>query len=963
MSLNGRHGETSPMNQQEYEPFSKLWEVLARRLGLTGDSHDGAGGDNVRPIKPGKKRRRWPWLLLVAATLALFILLGRGVQLFTDWLWFAEVGFTGVFWKSIVTKLWLSLVAGAFFFVVVYGNVLLARKMAPRYQFGPGTEIIERTPVPDRIMRWLIPLVLVFPTLIAMVAGGAAWMEFLKFSNGAAFGIADPVFNRDIGFYIFSLPFIKVLQSFALWTLIFSFIATTVVHLLDYAIDFKEGKVSFAPHARGHLSVLMGVIMFIWGLGYLIKGYELVYSPRGVVFGASYTDVHAQLPVFRFLAATAVVAGILFLINIYFKGWKLPATALLIMFLTTIIGGQIYPFLVQQYQVSPNELAREEQYIEHNINFTRNAFDLQDIVEEPFTAETTLTTASLAANANTVGNIRLWDPETLAQTYSQIQVIRPYYTFIDVDVDRYTLDGRLQQVMLSPRELATDQLESRTWQNEHLIFTHGYGLVMSPVAESTAEGLPELLIKDFPPQSTSPVLEVTQPAIYFGELANDYVVVDSDTEEFDYPKGDENVFTNYSGSGGIDISSWINRLAFSWRFGSLKLMVSDSINEETRILINREIEDRISMIAPFLEYDNDPYSVLVEGRIFWIQDAYTTTTSYPYSQPLPSGVNYIRNSVKVVVDAYNGDVTFYVFDDGDPLLQTYMSIFPELFTPGDQIPAALREHVRYPEDLFSAQAYTYTTYHMTNPTVFYNKEDQWSVPQTSSGGQPGNMEPYYVIMGLPGDEQEEFMLMLPFTPSTKDNMIAWMAAKSDPDSYGQRLVFKFPKEKLVFGPAQIQARINQDPEISRQLSLWAQRGSNVIHGNLLVIPVDESLIYVEPLYLQAERGQIPELKRVTVAYGARIAMAEDLGTALQQVFSGQQAVAAEEAAAAESEADATGETVAAGTALTIQQLSLQAQQHYDRAIEAQKQGDWAAYGAELQQLGEVLTQMQTLSGQ
>ncbi len=954
------------MNQQEYEPFSKLWEALARKWGLAGDGGKG-GGENVRPMKPGKKRRRWPWLLGAFGIIVFFTLLGRGVQLYTDWLWFGEMGFTTVFWKSLLTKLWLSLAAGAIFFIVVYGNVLLARKMAPRYQFGPGSEIIERTPVPDRVMRWLIPLILVFPTLIAMVAGGSAWMEFLKFSSGASFSIADPVFSRDLGFYIFSLPFFKALQSFALWTMVFTFIATTVVHLLDYAIDFKEGKLSFAPHARGHLSVLVGVIMFIWGAGYLIKGWELVYSPRGVVFGASYTDVNAQLPVLRFLAATAVIAGILFLVNIHFKGWKLPAAALAIMFLTAIFGGKVYPFLVQQYQVSPNELVREEQYIKYNIDFTRHAFDLEGIVEEPFTAETTLTNESLAANANTIENIRLWDPETLAQTYSQIQVIRPYYTFIDVDVDRYNIDGRLKQVMLSPRELATEQLESRTWQNEHLIFTHGYGLVMSPVAKSTAEGLPELLVKDFPPQSASPELQVTQPAIYFGELASEYVVVDSDTEEFDYPKGDENVFTNYSGDGGIDISSFFNRLAFSWRFGSLKLLVSDSINENTRILVNREIGERIRMIAPFLEYDQDPYSVLVDGRIFWIQDAYTIADSYPYSQPIPSGINYIRNSVKVVVDAYNGDVTFYVIDEEDPLLQTYMNIFPELFTPGEQIPASLREHFRYPEDMFSAQAYTYTTYHMTNPTVFYNKEDQWSVPQVSSGSTPSSMEPYYVIMGLPGDEQEEFMLMLPFTPSTKDNMIAWMAAKSDPENYGQRLVFKFPKEKLVFGPSQIQARINQDPEISRQLSLWAQRGSQVIHGNLLVIPIDESIIYVEPLYLQAERGQIPELKRVTVAYGARIAMAEDLGTALQQVFSGQPPVTPE--AGGEADAGAMGETAppeAAGggeAAQTLEQLAAQAQDHYNRAIEAQKQGDWATYGAELKQLEDVLAQMQALSDQ
>lgn len=956
VSLMNHNGNKSPAN---------WWEELARRLGV---NLQGEPGSNVRPLRKEKGRRLWPWVVTGIAALIVLALAGRLVNLYTEWLWFGEVGFTGIFWKTIYTKIWLSLAAGAIFFAVVYINVIIARKMAPRYQFGPGTEIIERTPIPDRLMRLLIPLVLIFPTLIAMYAGGSAWVDFLRFSNGSEFGIADPIFNRDAGFYVFTLPFLSSLQSFAWWTLILTLIATAAIHVLDYAIDFREGKLSFAGHARGHLSVILGALMFVLGLSYLIKGYELVYSPRGVVFGASYTDVHAQLPVFRFLAVAAALAGILFLINIHFRGWKLPAAAIVIIITTVVIGGQVYPFLVQQYQVSPNEIAREEPYIKHNIEFTRKAYDLDGIVEEPFSVEATLTGANLTANANTISNIRLWDPNTLAQTYSQIQVIRPYYTFTDVDVDRYRLGGRLQQVMLAPRELASTQLESRTWQNEHMIFTHGYGLAMSPVAEVTAEGLPQLLIKDFPPQSSSPELTVTQPAIYFGELANEYAVVDSDTEEFDYPTGDENVFTHYDGSGGIGLSSWLHRLAFGWRFGSLKLLVSDSVNDGTRILMHREISERIRRVAPFLEYDSDPYIVLVEGRLFWIQDAYTTTGLYPYSQPLDSGINYIRNSVKVVVDAYNGDITFYVVDEDDPMLKTYRSIFPDLFTDGSEVPAGIREHFRYPEDMFKAQAFMYTTYHMTNPQVFYNKEDQWNMPKVQSGDKAGNMEPYYVIMDLPGDDREEFMLMLPFTPSTKDNMIAWMAAKSDPENYGERLVFKFPKEKLIFGPAQIQARINQDPDISRQLSLWAQRGSQVIHGNLLVIPVDDSIIYIEPLYLKAERGQIPELKRVTVAYGARISMEETLAAALEKIFTttdtGAPEVTADDTAAT-AEVDEVADVVTTDETVpgSLEELAAEAQAHYEKAIEAQKQGDWSTYGAELKLLEAVLGRMQDRSSQ
>jgi uncharacterized membrane protein (UPF0182 family) len=893
--------------------------------------------------------------------MALLVFLTRGVFLYTDWLWFGETGFTSVFWKNLLTKAWMALVAGALFFAVVYGNVLIARRMAPQYRFGPGSETIERLQVPDRVLRWLIPLLLLFPTLAAIAAGGAGWDDFLRFWNGAAFGIVDPVFGRDVGFYVFTLPFLRMLQSFAWWTLIFTLLVTVVVHIYDYAVDFKGGKLNFAPHARGHLSVLMGSVMFVLGAGYLLKGYALVYSPRGVVFGASYTDVHAQLPVFRFLAATAALAGILFLVNIYFKGWKLPAAAIAIIILTAVFGGQVYPFLVQQYQVSPNEIAREEPYIKYNIDFTRHAYDLDGIEEQPFTAEDTLNAAALGENADTIGNIRLWDPATLAQTYSQIQVIRPYYTFVDVDVDRYRLGGRLKQVMLSPRELATSQLESRTWQNEHLIFTHGYGLVMSPVAEVSDAGLPQLLVKDFPPQTSSPELEVSQPALYFGEMANEYAIVDSDTEEFDYPKGDENVFTRYSGGGGISLSPLLHRLAFSWRFGSLKMLVSDSINKDTRILVYRKIDERLQKVAPFLRYDHDPYMALVDGRMYWIQDAYTTTDYYPYSQPTSTGYNYIRNSVKIVIDAYNGDMTFYAVDEDDPVLKTYESIYPDLFTPGDQVPEGIREHFRYPEDMFLAQAEMYTTYHMTNPQVFYNKEDQWSVPRVQSGGRSGVMDPYYVIMGLPGEEEEQFMLMLPFTPSTKDNMISWMAAKSDPENYGQRIVFKFPKEKLVFGPMQIQARINQDPDISRQLSLWAQRGSQVIHGNLLVIPVDQSILYVEPLYLQAEQGQIPELKRVTVAYGSSIAMDEDLAGALERIFaapvSGAPAAGPGTGGGGSGEAAPAGEAATAGRSL--EELAAEAQDHYNRAIEAQKNGDWATYGSELDQLAAVLQQMQT----
>lgn len=949
------------MNQPPYEPFSKLWDNIARALKLDGSKGPGAGQGNVRPIKPGKPgRKRSPWRYIPIAVIILIVLFfTQGIYIYTEWLWFGEVGFTGVFTKILFTKIWLGAATGAIFFAIVYFNLMLARRMAPRYQFGPGTEVIERAPIPDKVMRWLIPGALLIPTLIAVGAGGSSWEELLKYVNGTDFGIADPIFNRDVGFYVFTLPFLQSLQSFIWWTLIFTVIVTTAMHFFDYAINLSGKQVSFAPHVKGHLSVLMGLIMLTLAASYLLKGYVLMYSPRGVVFGASYTDVHAQLPVLKFLAATAAVAGILFLINIYFRGWKLPAAAIALIILTAIFAGQVYPFVVQQYQVSPNELEKELPYIKHNIDFTRQAFGLDGIEQQPFAANDTLTATDIQESANTINNIRLWDPGTLALTYSQIQTIRPYYVFRDVDVDRYSFAGREQQMMLSVREFSPDNLDARakTWQNEHLVYTHGYGMVMSPVAAVSAEGLPQLAIKDIPPVTDAPELQVTQPAVYYGETANDYVIVRSNTEEFDYPKGNDNVYTTYAGTGGLEISSFWHKVAFSWRYASLKLLLTDSITDQSRIMIHREIRERIQNIAPFLRYDRDPYSVLVDGRIYWVQDAYTTTTNYPYSQPSTMDVNYIRNSVKVVVDAYNGDVKFYAVDESDPILQTYRKIFPDLITPADQIPDSLRAHFRYPEDMFKIQAQMYTTYHMTDPQVFYNKEDQWSMPRQPTGDSSAAMEPYYVIMSLPGEQTEQFMLMVPFTPAGKDNMISWMAAKSDPATYGQRIVYQFPKDKLVFGPVQIQARFNQDPVISSQRTLWGQAGSEVIFGNQLVIPINESILFVEPLFLRATRGQIPELKRVLVSYGGKVVMDTDVASALIQIFSGTAGPAPAPSTTTPAPAPSPG-----GAPASLKDLANQAADHYNKAVDAQRRGDWATYGSELKQLQDVITQMQAAAG-
>jgi len=947
------------MKQQPEVPFSRLWELVAKWLHL----ESGAGPappENVRPLKPRNPKRLRRGLILAGIVFFLFILVPWLIYLYTERLWFGEMGQTQVFWKVLLAKLLVGLGTGAFFFAVIYVNIIIARRMAPRYQFGPGTEVIERVPVSNKMLNWIIPLALLLPTLIAFAAGASAWEEILRFIGRTDFGVTDPVFGYDAGFYIFTLPVLQMVQSLVWWTLIFTVFVTAGVHFMDYAINWKDNRVVFAPHVKGHLSVLMGLLMLTLAGSYLLKGYVLLFSPRGVVFGASYTDVHAQLPVFKFLAASAIVAAALFLVNIHFRGWKLPAAAIAIIIVTAVVGGQIYPFIIQQYQVSPNELAKEEPYIQNNIDFTRQAFGLDGIEEKPFAANEALTGADVQANINTISNVRLWDPATLLQTYSQIQTIRPYYKFLDVDVDRYRFGGRLQQLMLSMREFNVDDLDSRarTWQNEHLAYTHGYGMVMSPVAQVSAEGLPQTVIKDIPPVTEVPELKVTQPAIYFGEKTNDYIVVGGDNQEFDYPKGDDNVYTTYSGKAGIDVGNFFTKAAFSWRFASLKLLVSSAVSGDSRILIHREIQDRIQNLAPFLMYDKDPYSVLVDGRVYWIQDAYTTATNYPYSQPAADGFNYIRNSIKVVVDAYDGTVTFYVVDDADPMIKMWQNVFPSLFTPGDQMPDSLRAHLRYPEDIFKVQADMYTTYHMTDPKVFYNKEDQWNMPRQQVGNSTAPMNPYYVIMSLPGEDHEEFMLMLPFTPGNRENMIAWMAAKSDPGSYGKRVVFKFPKDKLVFGPTQVQARFNQDAAISAQLTLWSQSGSNVIFGNLLVIPVDESILYVQPLYLKAERSQIPELRRVLVSFGGKVAMGDDLATALQDIFQTPLAGAPEKPPSTGTTTSPTATTPAGTPPSSLKELAAAAMDHYNKAIDAQRQGDWTTYGNELKALEETIKQMQ-----
>ena len=727
------------------------------------------------------------------------------------------------------------------------------------------------------------------------------------------------------------MPAYQTLVAGATAIVLLAGLLAAVVLGLRGALDFRRPGHLMPPAARNLLSLLLALFLLVKGAGYWIGRYELLLESYGAVFGAGYTVGHVKLPFQWILVGAALVGAGLAAANLRTQGWRLPVAAVVVVF-SAAIASSILPNVFQRLRVRPDELRLERPYLEKNIAMTRRAYGLEAIQPRPFPSAQTLDAAAVERNQATFANIRLWDPQPLLDTYRQLQLIRLYYAFHDVDVDRYEFAGGRRQVMLAAREISPSLLppNARTWVNQRLQFTHGFGVVMSPVSEVEGEGLPRFFVKDIPPRS--PVgIELSEPRIYFGEKTDDYVIVKAAAEEFDYPKGEQNVSNTYAGKDGVELGSWLRRAIFAWSFGDVNLLISGNLRAESRILFRRSIAERISTIAPFLLL-----------RLYWIQDAYTTAQTFPYSEPVrESGLNYIRNSVKIVIDAYDGTVTFYAVDEKEPVLAAYARIFPGLFRPLAEMPADLRRHVRYPEDLFLVQAGIYRTYHMTNPDVFYNKEDLWSLPTANAGGAGSAVEPYYIIMKLPGGAREEFILMQPMTPSNRSNMVAWLAARCDPPQYGELVEYEFPKERLIYGPQQIEARIDQDTTISQQLSLWNQMGSKVIRGNLLVIPVEDSLVYVEPLYLRSEQGQIPELKRVVVAYNDRLAMEPTLEAALSAVF---KPGAAPPRVIERPATAAPPETAAAKTARA----------HYRAALDALRAGDWSGFGREMEALDKAL---------
>jgi uncharacterized membrane protein (UPF0182 family) len=897
-------------------------------------------------------------LILLGLIIVALVMLRLFVSYYGDWLWFQNVGFAKVF----TTILWARVLAFAVFFSI-FGifaglNIAIARKWGrptrvikvatPEEPLTPFAIIFHRT-YADSV--WAI---IIF--LLAVIMGSSAsdsWLAILQFLQRSPFGVPDPIFQKDVGFYVFALPLYLFLRGWYLTTLFLVFVAVALSYYFDQAIGVHDNRPYIHPRVRSHLGVLGGLFLLGIAWTYRLKLYGLMYSRSGVAYGASYSDVHAQIPAYWALVILALAMAALFFLMPILKRWKWLLYMSAVYLLTLIGFSSVYPGLIQQYVVKPYELVKETPYIKNTINFTRLAFGLDRAQEQPFSVNESMTYADIQKNEPTIHNIRLWDHRPLIATYKQLQEIRLYYDFKSVNVDRYQVENKYTQVAIAARELPPSLLPgpARTWVNMHLVYTHGYGAVMSPVNEVTEDGLPEFTIKDIPPQSTG-VTQITRPEVYYGEETEGFCVVNTEIKEFDYPKGNENVYTSYGGRGGVQISSFLRRLVYAADFFDVNLLLSRYITSQSRIMFHRTITDRDYTIAPFLAYDSDPYIVAAEdGRLYWIHDAYTTSNMFPYSQPLSLGssrdrLNYIRNSVKVVIDAYNGDVSYYIIDPSDPVVQTYGKIFPTLFKPIAEMPPFLKAHIRYPMDLFVIQAQMYATYHMTDPQVFYNREDLWSIPQEIYKETQQALPPYYIIMRLPGTSSEEFILMLPLTPSGKNNMVAWMCARCDGDSYGQLVIYMLSKEKLIYGPMQIEARINQKPDISAELTLWGQRGSSVIRGNLLIIPIEHSFIYVEPIYLQSEQGQMPQLKRVIAVHGGQLEMRNDLDEALRAVFA--------------VEAVPKEQVQKALAALPTGPLSTMAQEalnHYNKALDYLKQGNWGKYGEELSQIKRLLETM------
>ncbi|NUQ21832.1 MAG: UPF0182 family protein [Gemmatimonadaceae bacterium] len=926
----------------------------------------------IRPLPPRAiagevrpRRGRWIWALLLVVV-ALFLIVPAVAGRLADWLWYREIGFERVFFTKIVAQWALALPAGLVAFAFLYGNARIALAGPARREiqsrFG---DLYTRAGFTDAARSLLDGVTRVLtiagPALLALFFAlvlAAEWRTILQFVYRTPFGVADPVFGRDVSYYVFTLPVLELATSAALWLLVLALIIALPIHLAR-AEPARRGRLpALGMGAQAQLAVLAALWLLVVALRiHFVDIPGLLFGAHVPFTGARYVDLRIRIPALHVLSVAALVGGLLIVWGATRGRLVATAARVVVAYLVVALLAAVVPAIVQRLAVQPNELARETPQIVNHIRATRQAWGIDGLEPSELPMATPLTPELIARNRETIDNVRLWDREPLLQTFGQIQSIRTYYDFVSVDDDRYRLGGQLRQVLLAPRELDTQSLPTRGFINEHLTYTHGMGLTLGPSNAVTPEGLPVLFIKDLPPASSVDV-RVTRPEIYYGELSNDFVLAPSRQREFDFPagEGDAAVYSQYDGRGGVPLGSFLRRLLFAVRFGSLNILLSSDLTDRTRILYYRDIRERAARALPFVLFDRDPYLVIAaDGRLKWMLDAYTTSDRYPYARGVGGGVNYMRNSVKVVIDAYDGSVRAYRADTRDPIIRTIDRMYPGLLLPLDSMPADLRAHVRYPQDLFGLQSALYATYHMVNPETFYHREDEWQIPGgagsagpsgTQSGGT-GEAFMRHMVMRLPGQRDPEYVLMRPFTPRQKDNLAAWMVARNDGAHYGELAVYRFPRQRLVFGPDQIVNRINQDTEVSRQITLWDQRGSEVLRGELLVLPVEGSLIYVQPLYLRAQGGRIPELKRVIAAQEGQVAMGETLDAALAGLLGQSAELAPPTPQPSESTATST-----ASAALTRRAL-----EHYDRARAAQRADDWATYGEEMKKLGEVLREL------
>ncbi|MGZ6194951.1 MAG: UPF0182 family membrane protein [Candidatus Binataceae bacterium] len=906
---------------------------------------------------------------LAAIIIVILIVLGLADELLVDLLWFGVLGYRSVFLTQLGAQITIFALVWFVAFVAVCASGFVALGLSEereRLRIVRRSEEMTEVNLPELIRalgdripwRLLVAGAAVLLGLFAASGEASSWDIYLKGFYAAPFAGTDPAFGKNLGFYVFSLPLLEDWRDLFMLILFLTAVVTGIIYWARGALDFRESPPRISGGAAAHFSVLLAVFFVQRAMNYWLARFELLLHSNGVVYGLRYVDHVLWEPGLWLLVALSLVAAAVSLANLGQRGLRLPVVAAIVLFGPAIFLNLIQPVIEKLY-VKPDELRVEKPYLERNIALTRMAYHLDSVDVRQFDGKGTLTKASLEQDAPTVDNIRLWDPRPLLATYRQLQEIRLYYDFQDVDIDRYWINGKYTEVMLSPRELNISLLpdNAQTWVNRHLKFTHGSGLTMSPVNAKDSEGLPVFYMKNIPVESDVG-FRLPQPAIYFGQEPDSYAIVKAATPEFDYPLGADNVYSYYKGSGGVPVSGLIRRLLFSYFFRDINLLVTSNIVNGSRIMIRRNISDRVARLAPFLGQDRDPYLVLHDGHLIWIIDCYTTSDHFPYSQRNSEGINYIRNAVKVVVDAYTGAVDFYVADPTDPIIRTWQRIFPAMFKPMSAMAGDLRQHIRYPEDYFLIQADIYRTYHMTDPAVFYNREDQWGFPRENYADETVPMQPYYVIMRLPGETHDEYILMLPMVPESRgtvrDNMISWLAARCDGVDYGHLFEFAFSKDRLFYGPYQIQARINQNPDISQQYSLWNQMGSKVILGNLLVFPIENALLYVEPLYIRAQSGQLPELQRVIAAYSDRIVMGNDLKSTLNALFTAPVEIPPPTISSTAAQAATATAPGAANPPQAVKGDLTGASIHYNRALAALRTGDWAQFGSEMQQLGTEL---------